>query len=92
MLDAVVRRATEGPGRLGSAVRVETARNGDVPAALRPLVETAHAGAWNVEDVHFEPAWRAGYNEDQLFEVVVCAALGAASKRLQAALRALGRR
>lgn len=92
MLDAIVKRATEGPGHLGSRVRIEVAKNGDVPTALRPIVETEHEGAWNVTDAHFEPAWQAGYNEDQLFEVVVCAALGAASKRLNAALRALGRR
>src|SRR5438093_13085854 len=77
----------EGPGRTAPALRQETAR-GSVPADLAPLVEKIRLHAWRITDEELA-ALRARYSEDELFELVVAASLGAADTRLRAGMRAL---
>ena len=62
--------------------------NGTPPAELTPLVEKIRSRACTVTDQDIDRL-RSRYNEDQLFEVIVGAAFGAASERLAAARRAL---
>ena len=58
------------------------------PAELRPLVDKVHQHAYQVTDQEIA-ALRKKYSDDELFEVIVAAATGAAGERLDAALRAL---
>ena len=82
--DAVFR----GPGHLDTQVRQAIAGRRDVPAELRALVEKVAREAYRVTDGDFAVP-RARFSEDQVFEAVVSAAVGAARERLEAALRAL---
>ena len=82
--DAVVER----PGRVDSALRRDVAL-GRAPRELAPLVEKIRDHAYRVTDADID-ALRSRYTEDQLFELIVAAALGAADHRLQRALAALG--
>jgi alkylhydroperoxidase family enzyme len=61
---------------------------GDAPPNLAPLVEKIRSRAHTVTDSDIE-LLRAHYSDDQLFELIVAATVGAASERLAAALRAL---
>ena len=58
--------------------------------AKKPLdfVDTIHRHAYRVTDEDVARL-RASYDDDQLFELVVCAALGASQRRLAAGLAAL---
>ncbi|HEU4996846.1 MAG TPA: hypothetical protein VFT29_18645 [Gemmatimonadaceae bacterium] len=61
----------------------------ELPAALKPYVEKVARNAYKVSDEDIEGLKRAGYSEDQIFEVTVSAALGAALQRLERGLIAL---
>jgi hypothetical protein len=61
---------------------------GNPPADLAPLVRKIRSDARSVTDGDLD-ALRGRYTEDQLFEVIVSAAFGAAHERLTAARRAL---
>jgi len=77
-----------GPGHADPALRQAVASRGEIPEELRVLVEKIRAHAYKVTDADVA-ALRTRYSDDQLFEIVVSAALGAAGERLQAGLAAL---
>jgi hypothetical protein len=77
-----------GPGHLEPEVRAAIAAGRDVPEELRALAGKVAREAYRVTDADFGPA-RSRYTEDQVFEAVVSAAVGAARERLDAAWRAL---
>jgi hypothetical protein len=77
-----------GPGKTSTSVREQVAQRVDLPAELRSLVETVERHAYRVTDEDIA-ALKAKYSEDELFEIVVSAALGASMRRLDAGLRAL---
>jgi hypothetical protein len=76
-----------GPGASPAELRQACAR-GEPPEELRVLVEKIEKHAYRVTDEDLA-ALRAKYSEDQLFEIVVASAFGAADRRLRAGLRAL---
>jgi len=89
---AALQRAThrtvlEGPGETVAAVRQQVAL-GQPPPDLSPLVEKIRSQAYRVTDADVD-ALRMTYSEDQLFEIMVAAAVGAAEHRLTRALAAV---
>jgi hypothetical protein len=62
--------------------------NGCAPSELAPLIEKIRSGAHAVTDQDLD-ALRNRYTEDQLFEIIVAAAFGAATEQISAAHRAL---
>ena len=86
--DQVLHRVLEGTGDSDAATRVAAADCGPVPADLRALVEKIHDHAYTVTDddiARLQPF----YGDDQLFEIIVSAALGASRRCLLAGLAAL---
>ena len=88
---AALQRAThqavlEGPGTVDGSLRQPVAR-GEPPPELGALVEKIRDHAYRVTDEDVA-ALRGHYSEDQLFELMVAAALGAAEHRLARALAA----
>jgi len=61
-------------------------RISEAPATLGPYVDKVRREAWNVTDEDFAGLKRAGYTEDQIFEVTCSTAVGAALMRLDRAL------
>jgi len=88
--DQVLRGVLEGAGASDPAIRPAAADGAGLPADLQALVDTIHAHAYRVTDEDIARL-RAAYGEDELFEVVVSAALGASRRRLLAGLEALDR-
>ena len=87
-LQAATRAAAiDGHGSTDGAVRRQIA-SGQPPTELAVLVRKIRDHAYRVTDADVD-ALRARYTEDQLFEVIVAAALGAAEDRLKAALAAV---
>jgi alkylhydroperoxidase family enzyme len=60
-----------------------------MPADLQSLVDKIHRHASKVTDEDMARV-QAKYGDDQMFEIVVSAALGASAQRLLAGLDALG--
>jgi hypothetical protein len=84
VLDAVL----EGPAESDPAVRRAAAEARGVPSDLEPLVEKIHRHAYRVTDADIARL-RRRHGDDEMFEIVVSAALGASRRRLMAGLEAL---
>ena len=89
---AALQRAThqtvvEGPGKVASSLRQQIAR-GEAPPDLAALVHKIREHAYRVTDDDVD-ALRPRYSENQLFEIIVTAAVGAAEHRLDRAIAAL---
>jgi len=78
----------DGPGDTAPALRHAAANNCDLPSELQRLIEKVHRHAYKVTDEDLDTL-RARYSEDDLFELIVCAALGASLARLERGMRAL---
>jgi len=85
----VVENALHGGGKASGDARRAAFENTDVPAAARALIEKVAQNAWKVTDEDVAAAKQAGLSEDEIFELVVCAALGQSTRQLDAALAAL---
>jgi alkylhydroperoxidase family enzyme len=85
---ALITRITEGDGvATGDQRRAAFAGTGPEPA--RVLVEKVTKHAYKVTDEDIAEAKAAGLSEDQIFELVICAAIGQANRQLENALGAL---
>jgi hypothetical protein len=85
----VIERAVHGPGAADHADRRAAFENQDVDGRARALVAKVSANAWKMTDNDVAAAKAAGLTEDQVFELAVCAALGQATRQLDAALAAV---
>ena len=85
----VVERALHAAGKASGDARRAAFDNTNVPAAARELVAKVAANAWKVTDEDVAAAKQAGLSDDEIFELVVCAALGQSTRQLDAALAAL---
>jgi len=89
ILDASLRRILDGPAVSSAAARHAAFDLRDVPEALRALIDKVARHAWLVRDADVQDAKAAGASEDEIFELVVSAALGQASRQHAAAMAAL---
>ena len=85
---AAVERVLGGDGRASVAERRAAFGNADVSAG-RALIDKVAKNAWKVTDEDVAAAKAAGLTEDQVFELCVCAAMGQATRQLDAAMAAL---
>jgi hypothetical protein len=85
------RRVLDAPGSLDPSVRRAASSGGDLPEALRAYVEKVHRHAYEVTDGDVRDLAASGYSEDQVMELTVAAAFGAARARLAAGLEAMER-
>jgi hypothetical protein len=86
--DVVLHSVLEGPGETRPALRKSVAEATFVPKDLKALVDKIHRHAYKVTDEDIAKP-QAKYGDDQMFEIVVSAALGASQIRLMAGLEAL---
>jgi hypothetical protein len=77
----------DGTGTVDPAIRQRVAQ-GNPPSDLEILVRKIRDRAYTVTDADVD-ALRAHYSEDQIFELIVAATLGAAEHRLNRAMAAL---
>jgi alkylhydroperoxidase family enzyme len=86
---ALVDRVLNGEGRASPEQRTRAFRNTDVPPALHALIGKVATSPAQVTDADFAAAKAAGFSEDQLFELVISAAVGQAARLYEAGLEAL---
>lgn len=85
---ALIARVVDGKGEAPTEQR-RAAFAGTGPAAAAPLIEKVRKHAYKVTDEDIAAVKTAGFTEDQIFELVVCAAVGQANSQLETALAAL---
>ena len=83
-LDSVLK----GPAQSDASLRKAAANNEKLPVDLQRLVTKIHNHAYRVTDEDVAAA-KVKYGEDRMFEIIVCAAMGASKRRLDAGLAAL---
>lgn len=86
--DLVLHNVLEGPGETNPTLRKSVAEATFVPKDLKALVDKIHGHAYKVTDEDIARP-QAKYGDDQMFEIVVSASLGASRIRLLAGLQAL---
>jgi alkylhydroperoxidase family enzyme len=85
----LVDRILRGPGRAPPDQRARAFANAELPEPLRPLLDKVATKSAQVTDADFAPAMEAGFTDDQLFELVICAAVGQSTRQYEAGLAAL---
>jgi hypothetical protein len=86
---ALVDRVLNGEGKASPELRARAFANADLPAPLQALIGKVATRPVQVTDADFTAAKAAGFSEDQLFELVVCAAVGQSARLYEAGLAAL---
>ncbi len=85
----MVARVLDGEGQAASALRHAAFENAGRSEPIRTLIENVANHAYQVTDDDIAAVRGAGFSEDQIFEIVVCAAVGQASRQYTSALEAL---
>lgn len=86
---AVVARILEGDDRASYAQRRAAFDNAGLAAPLNRLIDKVAKRAYTVTDEDIAAAKASGLSEDQIFELVICAAIGQATRQYDTALAAL---
>jgi hypothetical protein len=86
---ALVTRLLEGDGRASRDQRRAAFDNAGLPKPLNMLIDKVAKHAYQVTDEDITTARASGNSEDQIFEMIVCAAIGQASRQYDTALEAL---
>ena len=86
---ALTSRILEGDGNASPSDRKAAFNNNGLAEPLGPLVDKVARHAYLVTEEDFVAARESGHSEDQIFEILVCAAIGEASRQYDTALAAL---
>jgi hypothetical protein len=87
--EPLVNRILHGPGRAPADQRARAFDNAELPEPVRPLLDKVATRSFQVTDADFATARDAGFTDDQLFELVICAAVGESARQYETALAAL---
>lgn len=85
----LVARILEGPGRASRSDRRGAFGNAEQREPLRTLIDKVAQRPTQVTDEDIAAVKASGLSEDQIFELVVCAAVGQATRQYDTALQAL---
>ena len=86
---SLVARVIEGEGRASPEIRRAAFDNEGLAEPIRQFVEKVAHRARMVTDTDIGAIRKAGLSEDQIYEIVVCAAIGRATRQYQNARAAL---
>jgi len=86
---ALVSRILEGDGKASPSERRAAFNNIGLAESAATLVDKVARHAFRVTDEDFSAVRESGLSEDQVFEIVVCAAIGQATRQYDAAFAAL---
>src|SRR5689334_5410201 len=85
---ATITRVLEGDGKASHAQRRAAFDNAGLSEPLGTLVNKVAKYAYKITDEDIAAARAAGLSEDELFEIIICAALGEATRQYETALSA----
>ena len=85
----LVDRVLNGAGTASAQQRAQAFSNDGLAPPLDALVAKVATSPTHITDADFTAAKVAGFSEDQLFELVVCAAVGQSTRLYEAGLAAL---
>ncbi len=86
---ALVDRVLTGDGRASAEQRARAFGNDGLAPPLDALIDKVANRPAQVTDADFAAAKASGFSDDQLFELVICAAVGQSTRLYEAGLAAL---
>jgi hypothetical protein len=86
---ALVDRVLTGDGKASAEQRARAFGNDGLAPPLDALIDKVANRPAQVTDADFAAAKASGFGEDQLFELVICAAVGQSTRLYKAGLAAL---
>ena len=86
---ALVERILEGDGKASPSERRAAFNNTGLAEPLGTLVDKVAKQAYRVTDEDVTAAKVSGLSEDQVFEILVCAAVGQATRQYETAFASL---
>lgn len=86
---ALVTRILEGGGHASAIQRRAAFNNAGLAEPVTTLIDKVAKWSHKVTDEDIAAAKASGLSEDQIFELIVCAAVGQAERQYDAALAAL---
>ena len=86
---ALVDRILTGAGRASAEQRAQAFSNDGLSPPLQALIGKVATRPAQVTEADFAAAKASGCTEDQLFELVICAAVGESARRYDSGLAAL---
>ena len=89
LVRSIEQRILTGPGMAPPELRAKAFADSDLPEPLARLLDNVARRSFQVTNADFAAAVAAGFSEDQLFELVICAAVGESSRLYQAGMAAL---
>ena len=87
--NVLTKRILEGDGKASPSERCAAFNNGGLAGAVSLLIAKVARHACKITNADISAARGADLSEDQVFELVVCAAVGQATRQYDAALAAL---
>ena len=87
--EALVARILKGGGYASRTQRFAAFNNAGLAGPVSTLIDKVAKCSYKVTDEDVAAAKAAGLSEDQIFELVVCAAIGQATRQYDTALAAL---
>jgi uncharacterized protein (UPF0210 family) len=85
----LVARILGGDGKAASELRRAAFQNTGLGQPIRTLIDKVAEHSYQVTDADIAAVRAVGLSEDEIFEIVVCAAIGQASRQYESALAAL---
>jgi hypothetical protein len=86
---ALADRVLHGAGQAAAELRAQAFSNAGLPPPLQALIGKVVASPRDVTDADFAAAAASGFSDDQLFELVIAAAVGQSARLYAAGLTAL---
>ena len=86
---ALASRILEGDGKASPSERRSAFNNSGLAEPLGALVDKVAMRAYTLTNEDIAAARESGHSEDQVYEIVVCAAVGEATRQYDTALAAL---
>ena len=86
---ALLKRILDGAGHASPADRRKAFEDAGLEGPAQKLVDTVAHDAHRVTDDDVAATKAAGLGEDQIFELVICAAVGASTRQYNVAMAAL---
>jgi hypothetical protein len=89
LCQGLVSRVLKGKGYSSQTDRQAAFNNAGLAEPLKTLIDKTANQAYKVSDGDIDAVLQSGLSEDQIFELVVCAAVGQSSRQYMNALSAL---
>jgi hypothetical protein len=86
---ALVKRILKGEGHASATQRNAAFNNAGLPEPVATLIDKVAESSHTVSDEDIAATKASGLSEDQIFELVICAAVGQAARQYDTALNAL---